>query len=92
MRKTARNKRYKRLNTEYIHNRNSLQGVFNINKRDETPEEKRERLKQSELNTTSALNDSLNRGSKANLTFGPIAINFNVITLNSEEWLYASCN
>ncbi|MCM3093599.1 MULTISPECIES: DUF6366 family protein [unclassified Cytobacillus] len=36
--------------------------------RDETPEEKRERLKQSELKTTSALNDSLNRGSNGSLT------------------------
>lgn len=39
-----------------------------MNNRDETPEEKRERLKQSELKTTSALNDSLNRGSNGSLT------------------------
>ncbi|WP_246231634.1 DUF6366 family protein [Sporosarcina jiandibaonis] len=36
----------------------------------ETPEEKRERLRQSELknNPTGSLNDGLNRGSSVNLT------------------------
>ncbi|WP_429472296.1 DUF6366 family protein [Neobacillus sp. B4I6] len=41
-----------------------------MNKHDETPEEKRERLRQSEIknNPTGSLNDSLNRGSNGNLT------------------------
>ncbi|MBO1912377.1 DUF6366 family protein [Sporosarcina sp. 6E9] len=41
-----------------------------MNKHKETPEEKRERLRQSELknNSTGSLHDSLNRGSSGNLT------------------------
>ncbi|EWG08560.1 DUF6366 family protein [Cytobacillus firmus] len=41
-----------------------------MNNQNETPEEKRERIKQSELknNPTASLNDSLNRGSNGNLT------------------------
>ncbi|MBU8773269.1 DUF6366 family protein [Cytobacillus oceanisediminis] len=41
-----------------------------MNNQNETPEEKRERIKQNELknNPTVSLNDSLNRGSNGNLT------------------------
>ena len=41
-----------------------------MNNQNETPEEKRERIRQSELknNLTASLNDSLNRGSNGNLT------------------------
>ncbi|MFJ7973530.1 DUF6366 family protein [Psychrobacillus sp. NPDC096389] len=41
-----------------------------MNNHKESPEEKRERLKQTELknNPTSSLNDALNRGSSGNLT------------------------
>lgn len=41
----------------------------NLNNHDETPEEKRERIRQSELknNSTGSLQDSLNRGSNGNL-------------------------
>jgi hypothetical protein len=41
-----------------------------MNKHDETPEEKRERLRQSEIknNPMGSLHDSLNRGSNGNLT------------------------
>jgi hypothetical protein len=44
--------------------------VFSLNNHDETPEEKRERLRQSELknNPTGSLHDALNRGSNGNLT------------------------
>jgi hypothetical protein len=44
--------------------------VFSLNNQNETPEEKRERIRQSELknNPTASLNDSLNRGSNGNLT------------------------
>lgn len=44
--------------------------MFSLNNHDETPEEKRERLRQSELknNPTGSLNDALNRGSNGNLT------------------------
>lgn len=44
--------------------------MFSLNNQNETPEEKRERIKQSELknNPTASLNDSLNRGSNGNLT------------------------
>lgn len=43
--------------------------MFNLNNHDETPEEKRERIRQSELknNPTGSLQDSLNRGSNGNL-------------------------
>lgn len=44
--------------------------MFSLNNQNETPEEKRERIKQNELknNPTVSLNDSLNRGSNGNLT------------------------
>jgi Family of unknown function (DUF6366) len=44
--------------------------VYSLNNHDETPEEKRERLRQSELknNPTGSLHDALNRGSNGNLT------------------------
>jgi hypothetical protein len=45
-------------------------GVLSLNNQHETPEEKRERLRQSELknNPTGSLHDALNRGSNGNLT------------------------
>jgi len=44
--------------------------VLSLNNHHETPEEKRERLKQSELknNPTGSLHDALNRGSNGNVT------------------------
>lgn len=44
-------------------------GVFSINNRRETPEEKRERLRQEELkkNSTGALKDGFDRGESGNL-------------------------
>lgn len=44
--------------------------MCSLHNHDETPEEKRERLRQSELknNPTGSLHDSLNRGNNGNLT------------------------
>lgn len=44
--------------------------MSSLNNQHETPEEKRERLRQSELknNPTGSLNDALNRGMNGNLT------------------------
>lgn len=49
---------------------NYFERVFSLNNHKESPEEKRERLKQTELknNPTGSLNDALNRGSSGNLT------------------------
>ena len=45
------------------------EGVFDLNNRQETPEEKRERLRQEELkkNPNSALRDGFNRAENGNL-------------------------
>lgn len=44
--------------------------MFSLNNHYETPEEKRERLRQTELknNPTGSFNDAFNRGSNGNLT------------------------
>ena len=53
-----------------ISKQNQLIGGLSLNNHKETPEEKRERLRQSELknNPTGSLHDALNRGDSGNLT------------------------